>query len=151
MGYIDVYPTVKRVAGLTGPDPNPLDGLDMLDVIRGAAPAPSRDWFTYIAQGAPEAMAVQDGAWKLVVRGGSVLDATMAKGETGRVSAPSFELFRLDQDPGEETSLVAEHPAIATRLLERLQQFRRLKMDGVPDFREGSEGFKAPKDWMIAK
>jgi len=24
-------------------------------------------------------------------------------------------------------------------------------MDGVPDFREGSEGFKAPKEWMIEK
>jgi arylsulfatase B len=151
MGYIDVYPTVKRIAGLTGPDPNPLDGLDMLDVIRGAVPAPSRDWFTYIAQGAPEAIAVQDGAWKLVVRGGSALDATIAGGEAGRASSPSVELFRLDRDPGEKTSLVEQHPEIATRLLERLQRFRRLRMDGAPDFREGSEGFKAPKEWLISK
>lgn len=151
MGYIDVYPTVKRLAGLTGPDPNPLDGLDMLDVIRGAAPAPSRDWFTYIAQGAPEAIAIDDGAWKLVVRGGSVLDVTLAKGAASPAGAPSVELFRLDKDPGETTSLVVEHPDVAARLLERLQRFRRLRMDGVPDFREGSEGFKAPKEWMIEK
>jgi hypothetical protein len=24
-------------------------------------------------------------------------------------------------------------------------------MDGAPDFREGSEGFKAPKEWLISK
>lgn len=42
MGMIDVYPTVKRLAGVTVADPNPLDGLDMLDVIRGTAPPPKR-------------------------------------------------------------------------------------------------------------
>lgn len=149
-GYIDVYPTVKRVAGLTGSDPNPLDGVDMLDVIRGG-PAPSRDWFTYIAQGAPEASAIQDGAWKLVVSGGSALHATIADGEEGRPSLPSVELFRLDRDQGEQTNLVGEHPELAARLLQRLQRFRRLRMDGAPDFREGSAGFKAPKEWMISK
>jgi len=152
MGFIDVYPTVKRIAGLTGPDPNPLDGVDMLDVIRGAAPAPARDWFSYIAQGSPEAAAIQDGAWKLVVRGGSVLEATIeGAGKKDGANSRSVELFRLDRDPGETTNLVAEHPDVAARLLERLRRFRRLRMDGAPDFREGSEGFKPPKEWMIAK
>lgn len=152
MGYVDVYPTVKRIAGLTGPDPNPLDGVDVLDVIRGTDPAPGRDWFTYIAQGSPEATALQDGVWKLVVRGGSVLDATLeGAGQKGPAGSRSVELFRLDRDPGEQTSLVAEHPEIAARLLERLKKFRRLKMDGAPDWQEGREGFKAPKEWMIPK
>ena len=152
MGYIDVYPTVKRIAGFTGPDPKPLDGLDMLAVIRGAAPAPERDWFSYIAQSFPEATALQDGFWKLVVRGGSVLDAGLeGAGEKGQASSRAVELFRLDRDPGEQTSLVSEHRDVAARLLERLQRFRRLKMDGAPDWREGREGFKAPKEWMVPK
>jgi hypothetical protein len=67
----------------------------------------------------------------------------------GHAGSPSVALFRLDQDPGEQTSRVGEHPDVAARLLERLKQFRRLKMDSAPDWQEGREGFKAPKEWMI--
>jgi len=151
MGYIDVYPTVKRIAGVTEADPNPLDGRDMLDVIRGNAKAPKRDWFSYIAQGNPDKTAICDGAWKLVVMGGSVLDVTLDRAtQPGDSKAkPSVELFRLDRDLAEQTNLVAQHPEIVARLLERLKEFRRLKISGVPEYREGRKGFRAPKDWVI--
>ena len=153
MGYIDVYPTIKRVAGITDPDPNPLDGRDMLDVIRGERKAPKRDWFSYIAQGRPDRTAVCDGTWKLVVLGGSVLDVTLERAIRGGDSRakPSVELFHLKRDPGEQTNLAADHPDIVAGLLERLKAFRRLKISGVPDFREGREGFKAPRDWVITE
>jgi len=151
MGYIDVYPTVKSIAGITEPDPNPLDGRDMLEVIRGKAKAPKRDWFSYIAQGSPDKTAVCDGTWKLVVLGGSVLDVTLARGTLRGDSKTkaSVELFRLDHDPCEQTNLAAEHPETVAELLKRLKEFRSLKIDGVPDFRQGRKGFKAPKDWVI--
>ncbi|MHC4506431.1 MAG: arylsulfatase B [Planctomycetota bacterium] len=151
MGYVDVYPTLKRIAGLTAPDPNPLDGHDMLEVIRGEADPPQRDWFSYIAQGTPDRTAVCDGNWKLVVLGGSVLDVSLAPDgtPTGPAAVKSIELFHLDRDPREQTNLVAEHPDVAARLLGRLKQFRRLKIKSIPDFREGREGFVAPKDWVI--
>lgn len=148
MGYVDVYPTLKRIAGVTSPDANPLDGRDMLDVIRGTAPPPQRDWFSYIAQGSPDRAAVTDGTWKLVAVGGSVLEVKPQSLMEGP-GKPRIELFRLDQDPGERKNLLAAHPEIAARLLERLQEFRRLKLDGIPDYREGREGFSAPKDWLI--
>jgi len=153
MGYIDVYPTVKRIAGVTESDPNPIDGRDMLDVIRGRAKAPDRDWFSYIAQGNPDKAAICDGSWKLAVVGGSVLDVTPEQAvRPGRSKArPSVELFRLDRDPGEQTNLVAERPEIVAKLLERLKEFRRLKISGVPDFRDGRQGFRAPRDWVIAQ
>jgi arylsulfatase B len=153
MGYIDVYPTVKRILGVTDLDPNPLDGLDMLDVIRGRVKAPQRDWFSYIAQGTPDRTAVCDGTWKLVVVGGSVLDVTLdAVTQTGNSeTGPTVELFRLDNDPSETKNIAAEHPDIVDRLLKRLQEFRRLKISGVPDYQEGRQGFKAPKDWLIEK
>jgi len=123
----------------------------MLEVICGKANPPQRDWFSYIAQGTPDRIAVCDGTWKLVVLGGSVLDVTLdSKGKPNDPTAvESIELFRLDRDPGEKTDLLAEHPDIAARLLARLQQHRRLKLKGIPDFREGREGFVAPKDWVI--
>jgi arylsulfatase A-like enzyme len=151
MGFIDIYPTIKRIAGVTGPDPNPLDGQDMLDVIRGRALAPKREWFSYIAQGTPDQTAVCDGTWKLVVRGGSVLDVELdGAGRLGPLKGElSVELFRLDQDPGEKTNLAAEHPEIVARLLKNLKEFRRLKPDGVPPYTTRPQGYKAPQDWMI--
>jgi len=151
MGYIDVYPTVKSIAGITEPDPNPLDARDMLEVFRGKAKAPKRDWFSYIAQGNPDKTAVCDGTWKLVVLGGSVLDVKLDKATLRGDSKtkPSVELFRLDRDPGEQTNLASQHPETVAQLLKRLKEFRSLKIDGVPDFRQGRKGFKAPKDWVI--
>jgi arylsulfatase B len=153
MGYIDVYPTVKSIAGITEPNPNPLDGRDMLEVFRDKAKAPKRDWFSYIAQGTADKTAVCDGTWKLVVLGGSVLDVTLDRATISGDSKtkPSVELFRLDRDPGEQTNLAAEYPETVAQLLKRLKEFRSLKIDGVPDYRQGRKGFKAPKDWVVKK
>ena len=146
MGYIDVYPTIKRITNVDDPDPNPLDGRDMLDVIRGRTKAPKRDWFSYIAQGSPDKIAICHGQWKLVVLGASVLDMTLEQALRADDSKarPSVELFNLHRDPTESTNLVAEHPEIVSQLLERL------KISCVPDFQDGRKGFKAPKDWVIS-
>jgi arylsulfatase B len=151
MGFIDIYPTLKRIAGIAGPDPNPLDGRDMLDVIRGNALPPRRDWFSYIAQGTPDQTAVCDGTWKLVVRGGSVLEVELSGSgrRTGEKDGISVELFRLDRDRGETMNLAAESPEIVARLLKSLKEFRGLKPDGVPAYTPKPQGFKAPKDWVI--
>jgi arylsulfatase B len=149
MGYIDIYPTIKRIARATGPDANPLDGRDMFDVILGKAEPPQRDWFSYIAQGTPHRIAVCDGTWKLVVSGGNVLDVSLDDGDRDKTDGgPTIELFRLDRDPGEKTNLVGKHPEIAGQLLKRLKEHRQLKID-VPHFLQGREGFVAPKDWVI--
>ncbi len=151
MGMIDVYPTVKRIAGVTVADLNPVDGFDVLDVIRGKAPPPERHWFSYIAQGSPDKIAVCDGTWKLIVLGGSVLDVPLKA--TADTSDPELnrtvELYQMARDPSETTNLAKEEPEIVSRLLAELHVFRRLKIGGIPDFREGREGFVAPKDWKI--
>ena len=152
MGYIDVYPTIKRITRVEEPDANLLDGRDMLDVMRGKAEAPKRDWFSYIAQGTADKTAICDGQWKLVVLGENVLDVTLEQAvrvDNSRTK-PSVELFHLSKDPIESKSLVAEHPEIVSKLLERLKSFRRLKVSGVPSYQDGRRGFKAPKDWMIS-
>ena len=145
MGMIDVYPTLKRLAGVTSNDPNPLDGIDVLDVIRGTE-VPVRDWFSYIAQGRPDQTAICDDTWKLVVTNGSVLDVVL---DTDGAKTPNVELFRLDRDPSESKNLLQDHPDVAAAMLKRLQTFRRLKIDNITNFQEGRKGFKAPKDWVI--
>ena len=149
---IDVYPTLKRVAGITAPDPNPLDGIDVLDIIRGQARPPHRHWFSFIAQGTPDRTALCDGVWKVVVPAGNVLDIPLGQvGKAGAAKAgPAVELYDLVHGPDETANLVAKHPDIARRLLEQARALRRVKLD-VPDFREGRKGFVAPKDWMITQ
>ena len=87
--------------------------------------------------------------------GGSVLDVKLDKATLLGIiwgsskTKTSVELFRLDRDPGEQRNLAVEHPKIVAELLKRLKEFRRLKIDGVPDYRQGRKEFKAPKDWVI--
>lgn len=151
MGYIDIYPTIKHIAGVTSVDQQPLDGRDMLDVIRAKAEPPKRDWFSYIAQGRPDRTAICDGNWKLIVTGGSVLEVEIdnAINPGGAKTKTTVELFDLRQDPGEQNNLIVQRPGIAEKLLERLKEHRRLKLTGIPDYRQGRQGFKAPKDWVI--
>jgi arylsulfatase B len=144
-GYIDIYPTLKRVASSHTKDVNPLDGRDMLDVIRGEETPPVRDWFGYIAQGNPDQMALCHGTWKLVVTGGSVLDAQIGRPQ------PKIELFNLEKDPGEASNLASKNAGRVTAMLGRMQDHRRLKIKGIPDFLEGKKGFVAPKEWLITE
>ena len=139
-GYIDIYPTLKAVASFSAKDPNPLDGQDILGLLQGKAKMTARDWFSYIAQGKPEQMSLTAGDWKLVVAGESVLD-----------DDPSLELFDLKNDPGESKNLAITYAKKAKSMLERLRKHRRLKMARIPGFKEGREGFVAPKNWKITK
>ncbi|MDF1710986.1 MAG: arylsulfatase [Akkermansiaceae bacterium] len=139
-GYIDIYPTLKAVASHSMDDPNPVDGRNILGILQGKAKAEERDWFSYIAQGKPDQMALTAGDWKLVVAGKSVLD-----------DDPPLELFHLKEDPAESNNLAAANPNKATAMLDRLRRHRRLKIKGIPDFREGKTEFVAPKDWKITR
>jgi len=142
MGYIDVYPTLKRVVGLEAPDPNALDGRDMLDVIRGSAAAPERDWYSFVAPDETERIAVTRGRWKLVVQGPSVL-------EPDAPASAGAELFDLQADPNEEIDLSGRHPEIVADLLARLRGFRQLQVPGVGAFEEGRSAFEPPQDWSV--
>jgi arylsulfatase A-like enzyme len=144
MGYIDVYPTIKRIIGLAdAADPNPLDGVDVWDAMRGEAQAPDREWFSYIHQsGTTEALAVIDPPYKLVVHGPGI-----SSPDTNARSR--VELFQIDGDPNEETNLAAEQSETVDRLIRRLRTFRSWKTDGVPAYSDGRKGFVAPNDWII--
>jgi hypothetical protein len=85
MGFIDIYPTIKRIVGVTDPDPNPLDGQDRLDVIPGKNLPPKRDWFSYVSQGKPEQAALSEGTWKLVIRGVSTLNVNPEDIRQGKI------------------------------------------------------------------
>lgn len=144
IGYIDVFPTLQRLASAgPGGDASPVDGTDILDVLRGEKQAPERAWFSYIAPAKTERAAVTIGDWKLVVEGEDVFKA-------GSEPDLQQELYDLAVDPYEKNDLAAKHPERVTELQQRLIEFGRLQPgDGVAPYAEGREGFEAPKDWVV--
>lgn len=146
MGYIDVFPTALRLAGAKpSPRAPALDGIDVLDVMRGQKPSPERPWFSYIAPQAKESASLNVGPWKLVV-----IDDQAILGEK---LAPStkVELYNIVDDPAEKSDVSAQHPDHVARLKKLLADFGRMQTTGVSAYDAGKQGYKAPKDWIIAK
>ena len=157
--YLDVWPTLARVAGLEEEVDRllPLDGLDVLDVLRGEAEAPNRPFLSYFERYQGEMLAVIDDGWKLVRQGPPILGPNPADqppaGMKLRRDALTVELFHLAQDPYEKTDLASQEPERVERMLERLREFRALRPDGgVPPMTAPPPGgWKAPTEWRMTE
>jgi len=144
MGYIDVWPTLARIAGAGAGRGKPLDGMDVYDVMTGQVAPPKRKWYSYWAQGSDEQerLAVHSGQWKLVREGTPILRKGKAKAKV--------HLFKIDTDPNEKRDLADEHPRVVTSLLADLRAFRALRVaKGLPPYGQGKRAFKAPPDWTM--
>ena len=123
MGYVDVLPTLCRIADAQRSSEKPLDGVDVFDVLGGARPGEDRIF--YLGDGA-----VVTQEWKLV----------------------GNELYHLSTDPNEEEDAAQQHPDIAEKLKAALAEYEALESEvQVPPFGEGREGFQAPREWAICE
>ena len=121
MGYIDVLPTLLAAAGCSKETKNPLDGVNMLSVLTGDEKGTERTF--YLGQSA-----VVSQEWKLI----------------------EGQLYHISEDPNETKDVAEEYPDIVKRLKEELTTYENLaSKEQVPDYNEGREGFKAPKEWDI--
>lgn len=121
MGYIDVFPTLMEVAGYNGNPKNNLDGINILEAIKGERLS-DRAWFTYEDQGNEkiEKIAINTDQWKLVVhRSAPDSDENLLKNE----------LFQIADDLTEEIDLAAKNPSILEELLTELDCFYKLRCD----------------------
>jgi arylsulfatase A-like enzyme len=88
---LDILPTALAAAGVAAPTEKPLDGQNLLPLLRGESPPQPRDLFW--CSGSDEGWwAVRSGDWKLV-------------GEKGRLS-----LFDLSRDVSESNDLASQQP-----------------------------------------
>lgn len=100
---LDILPTALAAAGVTAPPDKPLDGINLIPILSGAAPPPQRHLFW--CSGSDEGWwAVRSGDWKIV-------------GEKGAVS-----LFDLSKDIAEGTDLAKQMP-------EKLAELSKLHTD----------------------
>ena len=148
MSYVDVYPTLMRVAGVDEHGGEPLDGEDMLDLLRGERTRDDWVFHSYFrGQRIPqnsepereilfERNAVNTKQWKLVRLGPDAQKATDLAWDA------VLELYRIDQDPHEKNDVAARHPEIVEKLLARMRKFRDTQKSPLTPVT-----IQPPEDW----
>ena len=120
---IDILPTLLHVARVGKMPRNPIDGIDILDVLTGRGEKlPPRDLYCFNGQAGIEkeqAAIISADSWKLVVIGPDI-----RRPEGFHTARHHVELFHLVSDPNEERDLSAGHPDRVAELGRRLITFR---------------------------
>ena len=162
MSYLDVLPTLRRVAGLgaSGGPGEPLDGEDVFDLIAGTEPERQRRFFSYYERYGDEQLALISGDWKIVRRGAPILGANPADAPPPQLPARqrqtrpvTVELFNLTTDPLEKVDLAKRERGRTQQMLSELKKFRAIRQDGgVPPMTAPTpEGWEAPERWTMAE
>ncbi len=134
--HVDLYPTLLEIAGATSPQDYTLDGSSLVPVFRSPAEPPARGpifqhFPGYLGIGkdhwrtTPVSL-VQEGDWKL-----------MEFFEDGRL-----ELYRLDEDLGEQHDLATSNPEKAAELHAQLKAWRAAIQAPMPAKNDGSQKAK---------
>lgn len=145
MGYIDVLPTLRGIIGVAEPPKKPLDGIDVLDAMRGSATLPTRSWYTYLDQGNDrmQRLALNRGKFKLV---GHVPAPDAQGGEA------QWELFEIWNDPYEKLEMADRYAETFDELKTEMDAFLNLRQaDQIIRFRIGAQDTPALPQWTPTK
>ncbi|MFW5836091.1 MAG: sulfatase [bacterium] len=111
---MDMVPTFARLAG--GEVPPGLDGIDIADLMLGAAiESPDREFFYYFQT---SLNAMRRGRWKLHVGSGHGED-----GLRQRTTQEMPQLFDLAEDPGERYNLASRNTVLVDDMMARMTEF----------------------------
>ncbi|WP_018630182.1 arylsulfatase B [Niabella aurantiaca] len=133
MGYIDIAPTLRQVAGIKTQPAQPYDGISVLESL---------------AKGKPVARSFYLGNGTLIRHGWKLVAAKMAdKSGTG-----TPQLFAIGTDPYEQRDLSAQHPDIVKSMLAEVRQYEAIvPAEKVPPYSQGRKTFRAPRNWNITE
>ena len=152
ISQIDLFATF---AGIVGHDPGELktDSLNQLASFTGDPEQAVRE--TLIIQpNSPKHLSIRSGPWLYIPEQGSggfqgkkpgdhLLAGPPALAFTGcvhsdikdgqyRADAPDGQLYHLGKDPGQATNVIADHPDVAKRLADELNEYREQIPSGKP-------------------
>ena len=119
---MDLRPTFTALAGATVPADRPIDGIDILPVLKGTGPAPREAYFYYRGN---QLFAVRLGQWKVHFQ-------TQPGYGTPRPTAHEPPLvFDLAADPSEAFDVAASHPEIVAQARAAVEK-HRTGLDAAP-------------------
>jgi arylsulfatase A-like enzyme len=105
---LDIFPTALAAAGVTAPNPKPLDGINLLPYLTGertGAPHEALYWRF------GDQIAIRMGDWKLVKGRGEGQQPLANRRNRGEANTQGALLFNLKDDIGEQHDLAAAQPA----------------------------------------
>ena len=125
---IDVLPTFAHLAGAKLPD-NPIDGLNVWDLISGKAGAKNpHEYYAFSTGSHFDGVITGDGRWKLhVPHPYNTLVRAGHDGSPGeyRQTEIGLSLYDMDNDPYETKNVLDAHPDIVDRLRRYAEEHRR--------------------------
>ena len=115
--FPDWFPTLSSIAKADVPADHQLDGVNLQPVLQGDAEPKRTELMTWEFHGYGGQVAVRDGPWKIV------------RQKTRRGKEP-WELYHLENDPGEKNDIASRHPDIVGRM----KEFFLASRQPEPDF-----------------
>lgn len=148
LSCMDILPTVLAAAGTDEVPGKPLDGVNVLPVLKGEQPELCRDLFFYHGQSGEqnELIALATPEWKLIILGPNIAASDYQSQKHQRL------LFRIGEDPLEKNDLAAKNLEVVRQLAARMIEFRKLQpKNAVATYGQERQGFQAPKQWKIRR
>ncbi|MBI4874325.1 MAG: sulfatase [Acidobacteria bacterium] len=125
---VDMLPTLAHLAGAALPQ-NPIDGLNVWDLVRGVPGAKNpHEYYAFCTGAVFEGVISGDGRWKLhLPHAFRTLASPGHDGSAGKYVQAKIELslFDMEKDPNETTNVLDQHPEVAARLKGYAEQHRR--------------------------
>jgi arylsulfatase A len=134
LSHLDLLPTIAAITASSPPTDRTIDGKDISAIMMAKPDAKNpHEAFYYFADGS--LMAVRSGKWKLKLPSTLKDETYYTKLETPDAKIPRA-LYDLELDPGEQKSVLADHPDVAKRLTELADHARA----DMGDVRRGITG-----------
>jgi arylsulfatase A-like enzyme len=114
---MDLFTTILDAAGAPVPSDRVIDGKNILPMFLGDQPSPHQDFYYFFRS---RIFAVRSGNWKLHLFVRNVDSMGQA---TDPVKLKKPLLYDLEEDPGEQDDVAAQHPEIVARLSEKATSF----------------------------
>jgi arylsulfatase A-like enzyme len=139
---VDLYPTLLAIAGGNAEQPKPIDGRNILPLLKGEIASAREEVLIHVG---PQACAIRSGDWKLVLNGQRRLEEDAEDLNAPATQPTEPELFDLATDISEKRNVAADHPEIVARLRARYDELLKQAAPAESEARDSK--FRSPKIW----
>lgn len=145
MGYIDVFPTLMDLAGIQEAPIKALDGISILESLKGFSQKEEREWFSYIDQSNEriERLAFHKGNKKLIISRPAIDNQNLEKSDQA-------VLYNILNSHIEKIDSADFSSALKASLEKKIDSLLFYKASNqVARYPIGKENFIAPENWII--